>query len=416
VVKEIPGSLSAMNVAHILSHVSDIYAGVPIATKRMVFALSRLGIGLSVWATGNQQDESPFKADGIPVHLFEARRPVGWRRSPDLAGALEVASGTHDIFHIHEVWNYPQYISGRTARKKRLPYILAPRASLEPWRMNHKRLKKNVYLKLMGNTLIQNAVCLHAVATAEAEGFRRVGYKGPIFIAHNGIFPDEFEHLPDPAEAELLWPILRDRRVVLYLSRLSPEKGIDELIPAWSGIVKKASYSDAILVLAGPDDRGYHLKVKEMIGKADVAENVLHAGMVEGRSKLALMSRADIYTLPSYSEGFSNSLLENLAAGKPVVITPGCNFPEVTKVGAGLCVEPRRDDLSEALMRLLDMPKDKLDYMGKSGRRLVLENFTWSISARKIARVYDSIMKGKEISLHPTPVSVDAEGKAIFDT
>jgi glycosyltransferase involved in cell wall biosynthesis len=415
-VKKIPGGLTAMNVAHILSHVSNIYAGVPIATKRMVLALSRLGIGLSVWATGNRQDEAASKANGIPVHLCEARRPFGWRRSPDLARALELASRTHEIFHIHEVWNYPQYRAANTARNKRIPYIVAPHASLEPWRMNHKRFKKTVYLRLVGNTLIQNAACIHAVATAEVEGFRRIGYRGPVFIAHNGIFPEEFEHLPDPTEAELRWPILRDRRVVLYLSRLSPEKGLDELIPAWAAVVKRPSYSDAVLVLAGPDDRGYRLRVEAMIQEADTEAHTLLTGMLEGRNKLALMSRADIYTLPSYSEGFSISLLENLAAGKPVLITPGCNFPEVTKAGAGLCVEPRREDLSEALMRLLDMPKDKLNDMGKNGRRLVLENFTWSIGARKIATVYDSIMKGKEIPLHPAPISVDADGKAILDT
>ncbi len=401
-----------MNVAHILSHLSTVYAGVPIGTRRMVTALSRLGIDVSFWATGDKKEETEFLKDGIPTHLHKTKWPISWRRSPDLARALERASRNLDIFHVHEVWNYPQWATAKVARRKHIPYILAPRASLEPWRMMYKGFKKQVHLKLLGNSLIQNAACLHAVATAEVEGFRTAGYRGPVFIAQNGIVPEEFECLPDPAEAETQWPTLQGRRAVLYLSRLSPEKGLDELIPAWSAVTKNSSYSNALLVLAGPDDRGYRQKIQEMIRQAGVEKHVLLTGMVEGRNKLALMSRANIYTLPSYSEGFSNALLENLAAGKPVLITPGCNFPEVTKVGAGLCVEPQRESLEVALRQLLDMPEETLVTMGANGRRLVMEDFTWNIAARKIATVYNAILKGEEIPLHPDPIPLDAKGKA----
>ena len=154
--------------------------------------------------------------------------------------------------------------------------------------------------------------------------------------------------------------MLKGRRVVLYLSRISPEKGLDELIPAWSAVIKKPSYSDALLVIAGPDDRGYRSKIEDMVLRAGLEAHVLLTGMVNGRNKFALISRADLFTLPSYSEGFSNALLENLAAGKPALITPGCNFPEVVEAGAGICVEPERNSLGEALMQLLDMPKKNL--------------------------------------------------------
>jgi glycosyltransferase involved in cell wall biosynthesis len=406
--------VNSMNIAHILSHVSNVYAGVPIGTRRMVSALSRLGINVSVWATGNQQEENEFAAEGIIAHLYKAGWPVSWRRSPDLAHALKAKSTNLDIFHIHEVWHYPQLRAVITAKKRGLPYILAPRASLEPWRMMYKGFKKNVYLKLLGGNIVQNAFCLHAVSTAEVDGFRKIGYKGPVFVAHNGIVPEEFEDLPDPAQAETQWPVLKGRRVVLYLSRISPEKGLDELIPAWSAVIKKPSYSDALLVIAGPDDRGYRSKIENMVLRAGLEAHVLLTGMVNGRNKFALISRADLFTLPSYSEGFSNALLENLAAGKPTLITPGCNFPEVVEVGAGICVEPERNSLGEALMQLLDMPREKLTAMGKCGRSLVMKNYTWDIAARKITMIYDLILKGKEIPLYPEPIPIDINGKAIL--
>jgi len=279
--------------------------------------------------------------------------------------------------------------------------------------MNHKRLKKELYLRLMGNELLQNAACLHAVAPSEVEDFRSVGYWGPAFVAHNGICPEEFQHLPSPEEAEERWPQLRNRRVVLFLSRLSPEKGIDELLPAWSAMVRKSSYADALLVLAGPDDRGYRLSVEEMIGETGLQKHSLLTGMVQGREKLALMSRADVYTLPSYSEGFSNSLLENLASGTPAVITPPCNFPEVVEANAGYCADPARDSLREAFERILSLPKESLAVMGNNGRRLVTEHFTWAVTARKIAAVYQAILQGQEVPLHPEPIPVGTDGKAV---
>lgn len=404
-----------MRAAHVLSHVSNIYAGVPIGTKRMVSALSSLGIGVSLWATGDSAEEKNLSCEGLPAHLFAPCWPAGWRRSPELAKGLEMAAEACDIFHIHEVWNYPQYMAARTGQKKNVPYILAPRASLEPWRMKYKSFKKNMYLNLFGNTLLHKAACLHAVSPAEVDGFRKVGYEGPAFVACNGIVPEEFLYMPDRSEAEVSWPVLKDRRVILFLSRFSPEKGLDEFIPAWSKIVRRASYDDALLVMAGPDDRGYGLTVREMIRKAGIEDRVFLTGMVEGQRKLALMSRADIYVLPSYSEGFSNSLLENMAAGKPVLITPGCNFPEVEKSGAGLCIEPERGALGEALMSLLDLSPSELAAMGCRGRRLVMENYTWSMTARKIATVYRTILRGGEVPLYPEPIPIDPSGKAVLE-
>lgn len=380
----------------------------------MMAALSRLGIGISLWSLSDHDGKNEAVRDGITPHLFRTVWPKSWWRSPDLARALASNAQEHDMFHIHEIWSYPQYISARTARRRDIPYIMTPHASLEPWRVAQKGFKKSAYLKLLGNTLINHAACLHAVATAEVEGFRKIGYKGPVSVVHNGIVPEEFEHLPDPVEAERQWPVLRGKRVILFLSRLSPEKGLDELIAAWSTVVEKPSYSDALLVLAGPDDRGYSLKVHEMIHRAGVAGSVLLTGMVEGRQKLSLMSRAGIYTLPSYSEGFSISLLENLAAGKPVLITPGCNFPDVEKVGAGFCVEPQRDALADALIQLLDTSPEILRKMGSSGKRLITEHYTWDIAARKIATIYRSILRNEEIPLHPEPIPVDRRGRAIL--
>lgn len=392
-----------MRVAHILMHVSSVHAGVPIATRKIGRLLKQYGVEVSFWTTGTEEDKQTLEDDGIPCHVFHRAMLKGWNYAPGLRRALSAYGDSTDILQVHEVWKYPQLVALRIAQQKGIPFVWSPRASFEPWRMNYKRFKKNLYFSVLLRGLMGHAACMHAVSAGEAEGFRILGYHGPIVVIPNGVNPDEFASLPDPGAADLIWPSLSQKRVVLFLSRLSPEKGIDQLLPAWKRLVAKPSYEDATLVLAGPDDRGYIQAVESEIDRLGIGRNVLLTGMLLGNQKMAIMSRADLYVLPSYSEGFSNSLLENLAAGKPALITPGCHFPEAVAAGAALCVHPESSELFEGLTTLLDKGNKALREMGDRGSALVLNNYTWDMSVRRYITLYSLILDGGVIPMYPEP-------------
>ena len=250
-----------MNIAHVLSHASERFGGVPISTHHLAISQASIGANPSLWSAGTRQDRQEIVETGIPAHIFEITSLSSWRRCPDLTAALNAASSQLDLFHLHDLWAYPQYIAARTARKKNIPYILSPHASLAPWRLRDKRLKKAAYLYACGNTVIRNATALHAVAANEIPDFRKAGYSGPVFVTHNGIDPDMFRHMPAKEEGDVLWPAVKGKRVVLFLSRFSIEKGLDLLIPAWADIAGRPSYADVLLVLAGRDYRSYGLEL-----------------------------------------------------------------------------------------------------------------------------------------------------------
>ena len=297
------------------------------------------------------------------------------------------------------------YVAAKLGRRTDTPYVIAPRGELEPWRVRNSRLKywkKQLYLSLLGRRMLQRAACLHAITPCEMEGFRQAGYDGPVAIVPNGVDARKFSQLPAPSEADRLWPTLKGRRVVLFLSRLKEEKGLDQLLPAWQQVLRRsANYDDAMLVIAGPDDRGYRKVVHDMLNRYDLPRNTLLTGMVRGQEKLALMSRSDVYTLPSYSEGFSMAILENLAAGKPVLITPGCNFPEVVEAKAGISVPPEAGPLTDALCHLLELSNQERNEMGQRGRELVSRDYSWESVAEKMLTVYGCILSGQEIPTHP---------------
>ncbi|NLS93587.1 MAG: glycosyltransferase [Planctomycetaceae bacterium] len=338
---------------------------------------------------------------------FPRSRPRFWYSAPALPRGLREYASDATLLHLHEVWSHPQYAAAKFAAKSGIPHILTPHGELGPKHLRHKgplhHLKKRIYLQTAGRRVVFGAACLHVFTEAEAEGLSSIGYRGPVVIVPNGIELSEFALLPEAEEAHERWPELTGRRVVLYMSRLSPEKGLCRLIPAWKEVVHRQSLSDAMLVLAGPNDRGYGDTVERLIGEHGIGDHVLRIGLVTGQDRLRLLSRADVYTLPSFSEGFSMSLLEAMACGKVAVFTPGCNFPEAEQAGAGICVEPDVGQLRDALVNCLELNDDCRTAMGLAAKMLVQSDYTWDAVAAKLRTVYQCVVDGTDIPRFPQP-------------
>jgi len=125
--------------------------------------------------------------------------------------------------------------------------------------------------------------------------------------------------------------------------------------------------------------------------------------MVRGRRKLALLRRADIFVLPSYSENFGIVVVEALACGTPVITTKGTPWEQLQEVDAGRWVLPREAELARALRELLNMSQSERVAMGQRGQNLIQENYAWDRIVKKFLTVYDCILSEKSIPLHPEP-------------
>lgn len=405
------GSHAALTIANMMGSIHPSYGGLPVSVRELSRHLRRWGHRPLYFTTTYGFDHESLPTSGEYGHVEWAplATPRGWYRAPDLRARLSEHAATLDIIHNQGMWTYPQLLGARFAIETGKPLVITPHGALEPWRISAgfvKRWKKHAYLRTIGRDMLSNCRCLIALTEAEVEGYRRLGYDGDVAVIPNGV--DASGPRFDSSALETLyarWPPLADRPWALFLSRLSGEKGLDLLLPAWARVVARLKEQTPLLVLAGPDDRGYGRRCRAMIEAYGLERRVLATGMVTGAVKAALVKRALFFTLPSYSEGFSMAVLESMAAALPVVITTGCHFPEVAAEGAGFVAEPKVESLVDAYISMLSMPAADRLVMGEKGRRLVERRYTWEVQARKLLTLYRHVRQGSAVPMHPEMAS-----------
>ncbi len=159
-----------------------------------------------------------------------------------------------------------------------------------------------------------------------------------------------------------------------------------------------------MLVIAGPDFRGYQATVQAMIDAHGVGSSVLLAGMVQGEKKSSLLKRADVFVLPSYSENFGIVVAEVLACGTPVVTYHGHAVGAVACRGRGTVGVPtKHEDRPGSSASCWTCPSRGAGIWPR-GAALIREQYTWDQAARKFLTVCDCVLKGRSIPLHPEPM------------
>jgi len=310
---------------------------------------------------------------------------VGYRYSPGLARKVRRTLTNFDLVHTQAIWAFPSLIAGRKAIQSGIPLFIHQRGELHPARLDYRSLKKRVYLELFVRPILDRATMLFALNSAEENNFQGLNFTRPCRVIPNGINVEEFTQKPDQTELEK-YSIQPEQFILLFMSRMHTFKGADLLVQAFLNHAGK--YPDSVLVMAGPDEQGFTSNLVELVNDQSLENRVLFPGMVSGKLKKSLLSRANLFCLPSVGEGFSMALLESLASGTPVMITPGCNFPEIKEHQAGFIVERSLDAWTNELERILQNP-EQLPALGQNACNLVKKYYSWDKIVDQIEQAYN---------------------------
>jgi poly(glycerol-phosphate) alpha-glucosyltransferase len=280
----------------------------------------------------------------------------------------------------------PNSYASRIAERRNKPVVITAHGTLEPWALGHSGWKKRFVGFAFQNRDLHRAACIHVNSKAEATGIRAYGLRQPIAVIPNGIDASFLAVLPGREQFERAFSQAAGRRIVLFMGRLHKKKGLEPLIRAWGRLASQ--FSDWILVVAGPDN-GFETPTRRLIEELRLSTSVILTGNLQGQAKREALGAAELFALPSFSEGFSMAVLEAMASGLPVLLTRGCNFPEAAASGAAVEVEASVSGTEAGLRRLLSLKDAERQQMGHSARNLIAAKYTWDRVARQTMLLYN---------------------------
>ena len=239
------------------------------------------------------------------------------------------------------------------------------------------RARKLCYLKLLEQKNFAKALFAAYHSAEEMDTSYRFGR---CRVVPNGIDPQVFQALPQMNYFRQQHN-LEQAIIYLFLGRIDAGKGLDLLLPAFKKLLQVSG--DSHLVLAGANERGYEAQVRHLAEELGLASRLTLTGLITGQDKLAALQDADVFVLPSRSEGLSIAMLEAMYMGLPVVVTDRVGlWRQVEKNRCGLVVPYDADSLAGALQRMAAAPDRRA--MGQRGRQLVASGYTWDKIARHL--------------------------------
>jgi len=325
----------------------------------------------------------------LSLHLV-APKYARFRYAPELSHRL--ASLMPDLVHTHGIWTYLSVATvgwsksndGITSR----PYLVSTHGMLDPWALHNSRWKKIMAAFVIERRHLKNAACIHAVNNAEAEAIRAFGLRNPICVIPNGIevHPNNAADRMPPWAADMVG----SRKVLLYLGRLHPKKGLSILLRGW----KEASKREKgwVLVIAGWDQGGHRGELEQLVRELKITDSVQFAGPLFGEERETAYQNANAFILPSLSEGQPLVVLEAWSHARAVLMTPECNLPEGFQKRAAIRMNTTVEGAAEGLRRLFALDGPALQEMGRRGRDLVIANFSWPQIASQMFAVYNWLL------------------------
>jgi len=180
------------------------------------------------------------------------------RRGIEVTDDLPAGIESETVAHFHGLWQYAHTKTARTCLARGVPYVVSPHGMLEPWAWRHKLWKKWPYFHLVEKGHLQRGGAVLATAPAEAERLRAFVPKQRIETLPLGL-TGEARPGYDSARQQLDWAPAE--RVLLFLSRIHPKKGLDLLLEALAGMNLP---EPARLVIVGDPTVG---SVRQLLGE-----------------------------------------------------------------------------------------------------------------------------------------------------
>jgi glycosyltransferase involved in cell wall biosynthesis len=379
--KDAAAARESVRVWQVCNSFAVTFGGISLACAQLTNHLARAGAGVvAISLDDDRVPVWPLDAEVVAVRC-SASRPHRLGYSRALAARL-AALAPPDLVHLHGLWRLHFAQAARSARRATVPVIVTVHGMLHPPALRQRGAFKRVARWMFQDVVLRTARCLHATAAEEADEIRSLGYDRPIAVIPWGVdMPDE--ELANRPSA----PQTADgRRVLLFLGRMHPTKGLETLLRAWARVFRRVP--SWRLVLAGYDEGNYRATLAALAGELGLGDSLSFTGPVEGADRERLLTGAQLLVLPSPSENFGFVVPEALARGVPVIATQGAPWSSLSAEDCGWWIPVGHEPLAATLADALSRPPDTLHEMGQRGRRFARAHFTWQAVTGSMLKLY----------------------------
>jgi glycosyltransferase involved in cell wall biosynthesis len=352
-------------------------AGTEIATYNIAKYLARRGHEVHVITSWDEGLPNESFEEGFYVHRIRIPRlKIGGYTLHVLKELLLIKELSPDIVHAQGITRGAACVLAR--KLFGIPCVVWGRGSdvYLPW-----RFKKVISKFVLGNADALITLTEHMKQKMiELLGRERCD----IFVIPNGIDYEFFSSYLGKRGSVTSEPG-NNKKVVLYVGRLDPVKGVRYLVQAM-GILRDRGLRNAKLLIVGDGSEKKYLE--ELVKKLGLEDYIVFVGRVSHDKIPEYMASADLFVLPSLSEGFPNVIIEAMAMGLPIIASRVGGLPWIIKDGVnGFLVEPSNPhEIAEKITFLL-INDDLRTYISRRNIEKARE-YSWENIIKKLEKVY----------------------------
>jgi len=332
----------------------------------------------------------------IPIiHKYLLSSPLFWFKLVNRYNAICKDAGGFDIFHNNgAIFSLPKWqVKGNSVVTVHHLARLAARYAPLSQRLLISSAETGALIPLIEVVVVSRADKIIAVSNFTKKTLISTYNVPPskIEVILHGINVDEYHFPKDDILSYRKSIGLNDHVAFLFVGRLDdPRKNLPLLLRAFK-IIDKNFRKSVKLVLVGAGD---HLKVKRIAYSLGIKENLILLGYVDDLTLRKCYSTCDVFVSPSLLEGFGLTILEAMAAGKPIITCRVGVVPEIVRnnIIIGKVIEGRNPvELAEAMTFFADNP-ELIKKIGESNKKYVIRRFSWERAARETEAVYRKLI------------------------
>lgn len=377
-----------MRVLQVVRSLRPETGGLAAAVKDLTPALKACGVEST---TLSLDPADAARRDDFPA-IVVGRTSDGYGRAPAYVEWLRAHRREFGAVIVHGLWQQQGFGAWRALRGTGTPYFVFCHGMLDPWFKRAyplKHLKKWLYWPWAEYRVLRDAagVCFTSEEERRAARTSFALYRARELVTPLGVAGPE---AGGQAQREAFFsahPALRGRRFLLFLGRIHPKKGLENLLRAYAAL--QAGEADApLLAIVGPGvDRVYLEDLKALAGRLGIGPAVRWLGLATGDVKWGAIRACEAFVLLSHQENFGMAVVEAMACERPVLISKRINiWREIVDDGAGWAVQDNEVGAAEVLVQWRLMSPERRAAMGRAARRCYEARFSAAGAAEFMIR------------------------------